>query len=58
LQVFRHIGLCLTATQIARCLNCRAHTVEPHRKKIKAKKDLTTADALNRAAVQWLLENG
>jgi len=32
--------------------------VESHREKIKAKLALKTAAELNRAAVQWTLENG
>jgi hypothetical protein len=32
--------------------------VESHREKIKYKLALKTAGELNRAAVQWLLENG
>jgi DNA-binding CsgD family transcriptional regulator len=58
LDVFRLVGQGLTASQIARCLHLSARTVESHREKIKAKLALKTAAELNRAAVQWTLENG
>ena len=58
LEVFHLVGQGLTAAQIARRLHRSANTVESHREKIKAKLGLKTAAELNRAAVQWVLENG
>ena len=58
LEVFRLIGQGLTTSQIARGLHRSIHTVESHRRKIKDKLTLKTAGELNRAAVQWMLDNG
>ena len=44
--------------QIAGRLHRSVNTVESHRQKIKDKLALKTASELNRAAVQWMLENG
>jgi DNA-binding NarL/FixJ family response regulator len=58
LEVFRLIGQGLTTSQIAGRLHRSVNTVESHRQKIKDKLGLKTAGDLNRAAVQWMLENG
>jgi DNA-binding NarL/FixJ family response regulator len=58
LEVFRLIGQGLTTSQIAHRLHRSVNTVESHREKIKDKLALKTAGELNRAAVQWMLENG
>jgi DNA-binding NarL/FixJ family response regulator len=58
LEVFRLIGQGLTTSQIAHHLHRSVNTVESHREKIKDKLTLKTAGELNRAAVQWMLENG
>jgi DNA-binding NarL/FixJ family response regulator len=58
LEVFRLIGQGLTTSQIACHLHRSVNTVESHREKIKDKLTLKTAGELNRAAVQWMLENG
>jgi DNA-binding NarL/FixJ family response regulator len=34
------------------------HTIDTHREKIKRKLDLKNAVELQRAATQWMLENG
>ncbi len=56
LEVFRLIGDCLSASQIAERLNLSVKTVETHRAKIKRKLKLTDAGELRRFAVQWALE--
>ena len=58
LQVFRYIGQGLSIAQIAHTLHRSSHTVESHRQSIKRKLNLKTANELNRAAMQWTLENG
>ena len=58
LEVFRLVGDGLSTSQIAERLHRSVHTVESHREKIKDKLNLKTASELNRAAVQWMLENG
>ena len=58
LEVFRLIGRGISTSQIAQLLHRSVNTVESHREKIKLKLNLTTAGELNRAAVQWVLENG
>jgi DNA-binding NarL/FixJ family response regulator len=57
LEVFRLIGQGLSTSQIAQRLHRSSHTVEAHRQAIKHKLNLKTANELNRAAVQWMLEN-
>ena len=58
LEVFRLIGEGLSTAKVASQLHRSVHTVESHREKIKQKLNLKTASELNRAAVQWMLENG
>ncbi|MCC6127500.1 MAG: response regulator transcription factor [Pirellulales bacterium] len=58
LEVFRLIGQGLSTSQIAGRLHRSAHTVEAHRQHIKRKLNLKSAADLNRAAAQWMLENG
>jgi DNA-binding NarL/FixJ family response regulator len=58
LEVFRLIGQGLTTSEVAERLHRSVHTIESHRQKIKDKLVLKTAGELNRAAVQWMLENG
>lgn len=58
LEVFRLVGLGLSTSQIAQRLHRSRHTVEAHRQAVRHKLNLKTASELNRAAVQWVLENG
>lgn len=58
LEVFRLIGEGLTSGAIANQLFLSTHTIDSHRDNIKRKLNLRTAGELNRAAVQWVLENG
>ena len=58
LEVFEQIGRGRSTKDIARQLHLSIRTVETHREKIKAKLDLKSASELNRAAVQWILEQG
>jgi DNA-binding NarL/FixJ family response regulator len=58
LDVFRLVGQGLSTAQIAAQLHRSSHTVEAHRQAIRRKLNLKTAGELNRAAVQWVLENG
>ncbi len=58
LEIFRLIGQGLTTSQIAESLHRSVNTIESHRTKIKEKLGAKTASELNRAAVQWMLENG
>jgi len=57
LEVFRLVGEGLSTSQVAERLHRSVHTVESHRERIKNKLNLETANELNRAAVQWVLEN-
>ncbi len=58
LEVFLLIGQGLTTSRIALRLRRSVNTVESHHQTIKDKLALKTASELNRAAVQWTLENG
>jgi len=58
LEIFRLIGQGLTTSQVADRLHRSVNTVESHREKIKEKLSLKNAGELNRAAAQWVLENG
>jgi DNA-binding NarL/FixJ family response regulator len=58
LEVFRLVGQGLSTAQIAQRFHRSIHTVEAHRQAIKRKLKLNTAAELNRAAVQWMLDNG
>jgi DNA-binding NarL/FixJ family response regulator len=58
LDVFRLIGQGLTTSQVAGRLHRSVNTIESHREKIKDKLGLKNAGELNRAAVQWTLDNG
>jgi DNA-binding NarL/FixJ family response regulator len=58
LEIFRLAGQGLSTSRIAQRLHRSSHTVEAHRQAIKRKLNLKTASELNRAAVQWMLENG
>ncbi len=58
LEVFRLVGQGLSTSQAAQQLHRSIHTVEAHRQAIKRKLNLKTAGELNRAAMQWMLENG
>jgi DNA-binding NarL/FixJ family response regulator len=58
LEVFRLVGLGLSTSQIAQRFHRSSHTVEAHRQSIRRKLNLKTSSELNRAAVQWVLENG
>lgn len=58
LEVFQLIGQGLTTGAIARQLQLSPHTIDTHREKIKHKLDVKTANALQREATQWVLENG
>ena len=58
LEVFRLVGQGLSTAQIAASFHRSSHTVEAHRQAIRRKLNLKTASELNRAAAQWVLENG
>jgi len=58
LEVFQLIGQGLTTGAIARQLQLSTHTIDTHREKIKHKLDVKNANALQREATQWVLENG
>ena len=58
LEVFRLVGQGLSTAQIAGQFHRSSHTVEAHRQAIRRKLNLKTASELNRAAAQWVLENG
>jgi DNA-binding NarL/FixJ family response regulator len=58
LEVFEAIGRGRATKDIAKQLHLSIKTVETHREKIKAKLGLQSAAELNRAAVQWVLEQG
>ena len=57
LEVFRLIGQGLTTGAIARQLQLSTHTIDTHREKIKHKLAVKSANALQREATQWILEN-
>lgn len=57
LEVFRLIGQGLTTGAIARQLQLSTHTIDTHREKIKHKLAVKSANALQREATQWMLEN-
>jgi DNA-binding NarL/FixJ family response regulator len=58
LEVFEQIGRGRATKDIAKQLHLSIKTVETHREKIKAKLGLKSGSELNRAAVQWVLEQG
>jgi DNA-binding NarL/FixJ family response regulator len=58
LEVFQLVGQGLSTFDIATRLHRSVHTVESHREKIKRKLNLRNATELQRAAVQWVLQNG
>jgi DNA-binding NarL/FixJ family response regulator len=58
LEVFEMLGRGRATKDIAKQLHLSIKTVETHREKIKAKLGLQSAAELNRAAVQWVLEQG
>ncbi len=58
LEVFEQIGRGCATKDIARQLHLSIKTVETHREKIKAKLGLKSAAELNRAAFQWVAEQG
>ncbi len=58
LEVFRLIGEGSTTGEIANRLHVSTHTIDTHRANIKRKLELKNAAEVNRAAVQWVLENG
>jgi len=58
LEIFQMIGHGTTTGAIARQLHLSPHTIDTHREKIKRKLDLKNAAELQRAAAQWMLENG
>lgn len=58
LEIFQLIGHGNTTGAIARQLHLSPHTIDTHREKIKRKLDLKNAAELQRAATQWMLENG
>lgn len=57
LEVFRHIGLGKTTTEIARELGLSGKTVETHRLRIREKLGLADSAKLVREATQFVLEN-
>ncbi|MBI2478886.1 MAG: response regulator transcription factor [Planctomycetia bacterium] len=58
LEIFQLIGHGTTTGAIARQLHLSPHTIDTHREKIKHKLNLKNAAELQRAATQWMLENG
>jgi DNA-binding NarL/FixJ family response regulator len=58
LEVFEQIGRGCATKDIARQLHLSIKTVETHREKIKAKLGLKSGAELNRAAFQWVAEQG
>jgi len=58
LEVFEQIGRGRATKDIARQLHLSIKTVETHREKIKAKLGLKSAAELNRAAFQWVADQG
>ncbi|MBM4091224.1 MAG: response regulator transcription factor [Planctomycetes bacterium] len=58
LEIFRLIGQGLSTSEIAQRLHRSTHTVEAHRQAIRRKLNAKNASELNRAAAQWVLENG
>lgn len=58
LEVFRMIGDGMSTGAIADHLFISTRTIDTHRENIKRKLGLPNAGELNRAAVQWTLENG
>lgn len=57
LQVFEMIGQGMNTVEIARKLGLSPKTVESHRKTIKTKLNVRTAQQLSRRAFQWAQEN-
>jgi DNA-binding NarL/FixJ family response regulator len=57
LEIFRMIGEGLTSGVIAERLFLSTHTIDTHRENIKRKLSVKNASELNRAAVQWVLQN-
>ena len=58
LEIFHLVGQGLSTSEIARHLHRSTHTVEAHRQAIRRKLNVQSASELNRAAAQWVLENG
>jgi DNA-binding NarL/FixJ family response regulator len=54
LEIFTHIGGCLTVSQIAARLGLSVKTVEAHREHIKNKLALQTSTQVAAAAVRWI----
>ena len=53
LEIFTHIGGCLTVSQIATRLGLSVKTVEAHREHIKNKLALQTSSQVAAAAIRW-----
>ncbi len=58
LEVLTLIGQGQTTRAIANQLHLSIHTIDTYREKLKIKLDLANGTALNRYAVQWVLEHG
>jgi DNA-binding NarL/FixJ family response regulator len=58
LEVLTLIGQGLTTRGVASQLHLSVHTIDTYREKLKTKLNLANGTALNRYAVQWVLENG
>ena len=58
LEVFRLLGQGHSSADVAKQLHRSKPTIEAHRRNIKRKLNLTSAAALNRAAVVWAHEQG
>jgi DNA-binding NarL/FixJ family response regulator len=56
LEVFDLIGKGIGTSAIAKKLNLSVKTIETHREKIKKKLNLHSASELNRAALQWTMD--
>lgn len=57
LEIFTHIGGCLSVSQIAARLGLSVKTVEAHREHIKNKLALQTSSQVVAAAVRWIDES-
>jgi len=58
LEIFQLIGKGQATGAIAEALFLSKHTIDTHRENIKRKLAIKTGSELNRAAVQWVLEQG
>ena len=57
LEVFRLIGEGVTASQLAQRLHLSRHTIDTHRRRIKQKLNLSSANEVTQAAIRWVLDH-